>query len=624
MSPRKFFLREIILSLVFALAHVGMVSAQTTSFSYQGRITDGGTAANGIYDMQFKLFDSSGAGSGNQIGSTVTNSAVMVTNGVFTVPLDYGAAAFSGADRYLEIGLRLAGSPNPYTVLAPRQQVISTPYAIRSATTTQADTATNAQQLGGVAANQYVQTGDTRLSDSRTPTAGSTNYIQNTTSQQASSNFNISGTGAASIFDAGTQYNLGGARILSNGGLQNLFAGTNAGVANAGSGNSFYGFSAGSTNSNGNNNSFFGGGAGKNTTTGSNNNFFGYFAGAGNTTGVFNSFYGTSTGVANTTGSSNSFFGFGTGLANKTGGFNSFFGRDAGAGNVDGSNNAFFGYGAGKVGVSVSDTAFFGANAGAANTAPNNSFFGSSAGKANTTGFDNSFFGSGAGSGNTTGTTNSFFGSSAGSANDTASGNSYFGFHAGTVTTSDANSFFGASAGETNTTGDSNSFFGNQAGPANIDGQANAFFGHYAGRFNHSGSYNTFVGASAGQQNQSTSFNTYIGGYSGKSNNFGTNNVALGYASDILGTSNSTAIGAYAMATDSNSVVLGGISGVNGGTDTNVGIGTPAPKAKLDVRGGNVFIGHPNSLIITSPNGACWFITVSNTGVLSTVSAACP
>jgi hypothetical protein len=53
-------------------------------------MADGGTAANGTYDMQFKLFD----GSGNQIGSTITNPSVLVSNGVFTVQLDYGAAAF--------------------------------------------------------------------------------------------------------------------------------------------------------------------------------------------------------------------------------------------------------------------------------------------------------------------------------------------------------------------------------------------------------------------------------------------------------------------------------------------------------------------------------------------------
>jgi hypothetical protein len=37
---------------------VTTAQAQTTSFTYQGRLTDGGTAANGNYDLQFTLFDS--------------------------------------------------------------------------------------------------------------------------------------------------------------------------------------------------------------------------------------------------------------------------------------------------------------------------------------------------------------------------------------------------------------------------------------------------------------------------------------------------------------------------------------------------------------------------------------
>jgi hypothetical protein len=56
-----------------------------------------------------------------------------------------------------------------------------------------------------------------------------------------------------------------------------------------------------------------------------------------------------------------------------------------------------------------------------------------------------------------------------------------------------------------------------------------------------------------------------------------------------------------------------------------VGIGTNAPgAARLHVAGGNVFIAQPNSLIITSPNGSCWFITVNNAGGLATISVPCP
>ena len=144
-------------------------------------MTDGITAANGTYDLGFALFDA--ASGGNQIGSTVTRAAVNVTNGVFTVQLDFDATAFPGADRYLEVRVKKPTDAN-FTTLTPRQQVTSAPYAIR---------ALNATSLGGTAASQYVQTNDARLSDMRSPTAGSDFYIQNTTTQQSGASFNISG-----------------------------------------------------------------------------------------------------------------------------------------------------------------------------------------------------------------------------------------------------------------------------------------------------------------------------------------------------------------------------------------------------------------------------------------------
>ena len=64
-------------NLVLLVVLLGTVAAngQTSSFTYQGRLTDGGTAASATYDMQFKLFDASR----NQVGATITNPAVMVT-----------------------------------------------------------------------------------------------------------------------------------------------------------------------------------------------------------------------------------------------------------------------------------------------------------------------------------------------------------------------------------------------------------------------------------------------------------------------------------------------------------------------------------------------------------------
>jgi hypothetical protein len=274
--------------LLACLLPCGIARAQTSAFTYQGRLTDGGTPANTTYQFQFKLFDALPDASGTQIGPSVTDLAAMVTNGVFTVRLDFGPAAFDGNARYLEIGVRPSGSANPYTILSPRQQITSSPYAIRSNSAAQADSATtagNSAQLGGVAAAQYVVTTDSRLTDARSPTAGSSNYVQNTTSPQSSSNFNISGNGtaggtlSASVVNAGAQYDIGGNPVLSATGPLvplpgNLLVGVGAGTGNTGSNNTFVGFKTGAVNT-GNNNTFFGSITGFNNSTGQQNAFFG-------------------------------------------------------------------------------------------------------------------------------------------------------------------------------------------------------------------------------------------------------------------------------------------------------------------------------------------------------------
>jgi hypothetical protein len=221
--------------------------AQTTAFTFQGRLNDNGSVANGNYDIQLKLFNTATVGSGTQIGSTINLSAVPVTSGVFTVQADFGANAFPGADRFLEVGVKPAGSGNPFNILNPRQPITPTPYAIHSvsATTansatnatnaskatnaTNATTATNATQLGGQPANNYVLTNDARLTDARPPTPGSNNYIRNTTTLQTA-NFNISGDG-----DVG-------------GGLVAHGAGSNVGVLGSGT---IAGVSGKSTNGSG-------------------------------------------------------------------------------------------------------------------------------------------------------------------------------------------------------------------------------------------------------------------------------------------------------------------------------------------------------------------------------------
>jgi hypothetical protein len=100
--------------------------SQGTAFTYQGRLNDGASAANGTYDVRFIAFDNS-AGGGQQ-GPILTNFAATVSSGLFTVTLDFGNQ-FPGANRWLEIGVRTNGS-GAFTTLTPRQKIAATPYAI--------------------------------------------------------------------------------------------------------------------------------------------------------------------------------------------------------------------------------------------------------------------------------------------------------------------------------------------------------------------------------------------------------------------------------------------------------------------------------------------------------------
>ena len=110
------------------------VSAQGTTFTYQGRFNAGGAPAHGVYDFRFRAYDS--ATNGSFSGGTVMLPSVGVTNGLFTVALTFGQAAFNGAPRWLEIAVRLSGSPDGYTNLEPRQPITAAPYAITAGNVT--------------------------------------------------------------------------------------------------------------------------------------------------------------------------------------------------------------------------------------------------------------------------------------------------------------------------------------------------------------------------------------------------------------------------------------------------------------------------------------------------------
>src|SRR6266480_1968297 len=113
----KIFCSLLLLSLPAAAFAQG-----TTAFTYQGQLRDGGTNANGTYTMVFKLYDA--ITNGNRIGSVITNNLILA-NGLFTVALDFGAAAFDGSGRWLDINVdgetlvpRVAITPAPYALFA--------------------------------------------------------------------------------------------------------------------------------------------------------------------------------------------------------------------------------------------------------------------------------------------------------------------------------------------------------------------------------------------------------------------------------------------------------------------------------------------------------------------------
>jgi hypothetical protein len=122
--------------------------AQTTAFTYQGKLNDNGSPANGNYDLRFYLRDALAAG--NPVGTTNTLAPVPVSNGLFSVTLDFGSGIFTGSARWLEMAVRTNGSGGAHTVLSPRQPLTAAPYALyasNAGAATFATTATSASRL---------------------------------------------------------------------------------------------------------------------------------------------------------------------------------------------------------------------------------------------------------------------------------------------------------------------------------------------------------------------------------------------------------------------------------------------------------------------------------------------
>src|ERR1041384_6517220 len=123
---------KIILLSAATLAAGVAAQAQSNVYStpivtYQGRLSSGASVASGSYDLLFSLYATNSGGS--PIAGPLTNPTVAVNGGLFTVDLNFGGGAFSGGDRWMEIGVR-SNSFAPFTTLSPRQAITPAPYAI--------------------------------------------------------------------------------------------------------------------------------------------------------------------------------------------------------------------------------------------------------------------------------------------------------------------------------------------------------------------------------------------------------------------------------------------------------------------------------------------------------------
>ena len=585
------------------------IFAQGTAFSYQGRLNDTGQPANGSYDLTFGLFNASGGG--GQVGNTLTNTATAVSNGLFTVTLDYGSGVFTGPNLWLEIAARTNGAAS-FTTLAPRQLILPVPYAVMANSASNLlGTLPTAQLSAGTANINISGNAATATSATSATTAGSATSATTANNFSGSLSGNVTGTQSATVVstvggqtaanvasgasaaNAATSANTA-STIVKRDGSGNFSVGTvtlggvlNLPVTTAGAGiiysggspllhaygagNSFVGLNAGNLTMSGSDNTANGSQALLDNTSGSNNIAVGYQAGYWITTGSSNIDIGNpGTAIDNNiirigSGQSQTFIagvinGNGAGLGglnasalfsigNTNGGVGNFFvGYDAGNSKTSGSDNTANG-----------DFAFFSNTSGSYNTAN-----GYQALLENTSGWDNTANGCYALLYNTSGSAN------------TANGYVALEFN----TSGSDNTAIGQAALYANTSGSDNTAIGFGALNSNTNGSGNIAVGVDALQLSGNGYGNTAVGDDALQVNSTGIENTAIGDQALNNAN-GNTNIALGYyaGSSIRTGGNNIDIGNMGVTTDTNIIRIGSgqtqtfIAGVingNGGGLTNL------------------------------------------------------
>jgi hypothetical protein len=577
------------------------VFAQGTAFTYQGRLNSSTNPASGTYNLTFSLFNTNA--SGVAIAGPVTNNAVSVTNGLFTVLIDFGPGVFTGQTNWLQIGVETNGVSS-FTTLTPRQQLTPTPYAIYAENANNLSGTLPASQLtsigntnGGANGNFFVGPSGNSTTSGFGNTANGTSALGDNTSgnNNTANGFSALGNNTSGGGNTGNgvevlNYNTSGGDNTANG-LQALFLNTSGSFNTANGVNALY------SNMNGSLNTANGVNALYSNTNGSDNTANGFAALANNTSGFYNIALGYLAGANLTTGSSNIDIG-NQGLATDTNIIRIGSGQSQTfiAGVINGN-------GGGLTNLNVSTAQLSGtlANSQLANSSITvNAGTGLSGGGAvalgGSTTLNNAGVLSVTGNADITATTVG----GAVTLGDTATSSATPGtlvkrdasgnFSAGLITaTNFSGAFNGNGGGLTNlnasqlisignTNGGIGNFFVGLAGNSTTSGAGNTAVGLHALYFNSNGTFNMASGEEALYSNTTGSDNTAVGVQALNLNTSGFNNIALGYQAGyhITTGSSNIDIGNQGFSTDANIIRIGSgqsqtfIAGVitNTGTQT--------------------------------------------------------
>ncbi|MBY0487679.1 MAG: tail fiber domain-containing protein [Flavobacteriaceae bacterium] len=325
-----------------------------------------------------------------------------------------------------------------------------------------------------------------------------------------------------------------------------------------GSYNCAFGSSSLFNNTSGNRNIAFGLGALQQNSTADDNIAIGYFSSAANSTGFYNIAVGSFSSYFNSSGSYNTAIGYQSLYSNFNGSYNaaigyqSLYSNSSGIGNVAQGNRAMYYNLYGNNNTAIGNASMY-FNTGNRNTAlGNEAMFSSNTGNANTAIGDRALYNNSSGNGNIA------IGQESNPAIGSGWNNIGIGFH---------------SLGNISSTGGIIS--GNQLGFDNVG------LGLFAGD----------------RTGANTNGCLFLGAF--------TNPTNTG-----IGLTNATAIGRYATVSQDNSIVLGGINGINGASsNTKVGIGLTNPNACLDV-----FTSETNDAILLSARNLSQFGTIFQFG----------